>query len=141
MASVRRGFVILGAIGLCVSALTPPALPLEVRKTGGPATRVLAVGIAGPYARGHRPCGHVRLPDGDGVWSMAPTDYGCFGYDTFVLMIREAPTPGQPARRLVQWCEAVVMEHGALILTEGTSPDAAMTCVLPSSEPLSEGTP
>ncbi|NQW10395.1 MAG: hypothetical protein HQ481_11010 [Alphaproteobacteria bacterium] len=136
MAPVRHHFLNLGmALGLLLADATPISA-LEVRKTGGPAALVLALGIAGPYARGHRPCGHARLPDGDGAWSMTPTDYGCLGYDTFVVMVRGAPPPNKPTTTIVSWCEAVVMEHGTLMLTEGASPDAAMICALPSIETL-----
>lgn len=129
MASVRRPYLSIGA-ALVVLFTAAAVSALEVRKTGGPAAMVLAVGIAGPYARDYRPCGNVRLPDGDGVWKMTPIDYGCLGYDTFVLMVRGAPRPNQPSRRVVQWCEAVVGENGILTLTEGLSPEAAMICTL-----------
>ena len=122
MASVRRTAVRDAVVRMVIAfcgclLLAGPAAAFEVVKAGGPAARLLILGLGGT----EQACGSAVLPAGDGVLRFDPEAVDCGAISQFVVIVR-APDAGEDSFR-GEWCEAIVARGGTLRL-EPTSDGA-----------------
>lgn len=132
MASIRgviAGLLLAPALSLAAGATDPEVRDLEIRKVGGPAALILALGLSGDWGGRTKPCGDARLPGGSGVLHLDPDSMGCRSYDTFVVYVSAAPRPDSVTEGPLEWCQAIMTGDRRLMLEPTDDPDR-MTCRL-----------
>lgn len=126
MASLRRTAL---TAALVWAALGAPAAAFEVVKEGGPAARVMFLGLGST----ERACGSFNLATGAQTIPYDPSAFGCSGYEQFVVIVR-APF-GKGMAFIGELCTAIMAEGSRLTLTPtgATQPGAReFSCALES---------
>jgi hypothetical protein len=127
MASLRRAVVAAASVAGLLSGLSGPASAFEVVKRGGPAARLLFLGLGDR----ERACGAFELAAGDARMLYEPLLFGCGAYHQFVVIVR---APFGPETTLAgEWCEAFLTADTRLTLLPETAGDRIgppMRCAL-----------